>query len=287
MNKKDLLNRNLPKWPQMHVTGKPVTIEQAKEIIRRTDIFFQNGGGFCGGNNHEYTRRIISSLGMTPFYLDIKSGNWSQFSSEGKRFKDEWGYIDTNYVFNKWVSSDYIEGPCGWCHPDGTIGFIDNIGKWPKCEEVLKDWETLAKEFTFLNLGITLMNDEHCEENIQPIISFVVENGKVYVKDPTKLDVHRNHEKAIRGNQLDEYADEDSKRYKEIFSKVIPDGSRSIENGIPDEWINAWAKKYTEEGCHNCALNIGVGCFATQKDPHDSGYDDNRGNCDGYERKEI
>ncbi len=37
----NLLNRNLPKWPQMLVTGDSLTIEQAKEIIRRTDRFFE------------------------------------------------------------------------------------------------------------------------------------------------------------------------------------------------------------------------------------------------------
>ena len=30
----------LPKWPQMYTTGLPVAIEQAKEIIRRTDSYF-------------------------------------------------------------------------------------------------------------------------------------------------------------------------------------------------------------------------------------------------------
>jgi hypothetical protein len=35
-----LLDRGLPKWPQMRVEGVPVTLEQAKEIIRRTDTFF-------------------------------------------------------------------------------------------------------------------------------------------------------------------------------------------------------------------------------------------------------
>lgn len=28
------------KWPQMCVTGEDVTIDQAKDIIRRTDSFF-------------------------------------------------------------------------------------------------------------------------------------------------------------------------------------------------------------------------------------------------------
>jgi len=36
-----LFERSLPKWPQMLVTGSPVSEEQALEIIRRTDNFFR------------------------------------------------------------------------------------------------------------------------------------------------------------------------------------------------------------------------------------------------------
>lgn len=38
----NLLDRGLPKWPQMLVTGASVTKEQALEIIRRTDSFFSS-----------------------------------------------------------------------------------------------------------------------------------------------------------------------------------------------------------------------------------------------------
>lgn len=36
----ELMERSLPKWPQMIVTGTPVSEMQALEIIRRTDVFF-------------------------------------------------------------------------------------------------------------------------------------------------------------------------------------------------------------------------------------------------------
>lgn len=59
---------SLPKWPQMIVTGKPVTIDQAKEIIFRTDSFLTSSDEFAGGNNREfnewysiYTQNLINT----------------------------------------------------------------------------------------------------------------------------------------------------------------------------------------------------------------------------------
>jgi hypothetical protein len=43
-------------------------------------------------------------------------------------------------------------------------------------------------------------------------------------------------------------------------------------------------RKREDEGCHNCARNVGAGCWATQAHPHDAGYD--QPYCDGYERKD-
>ncbi len=48
------LNIALPKWPQMIVTGKPVTIHQAKDIILRTDSFLTDSYEHAGGNNQEF-----------------------------------------------------------------------------------------------------------------------------------------------------------------------------------------------------------------------------------------
>jgi bacterioferritin-associated ferredoxin len=39
-----------------------------------------------------------------------------------------------------------------------------------------------------------------------------------------------------------------------------------------------------EAGCHNCARNVGAGCFATQQHPHDAGY--GQPYCDGYEKRD-
>lgn len=50
MTKEQAFEIGLPKWPQCVIFGNPVTKEQALEIIRRTDNFFN--GYF--GNNHEF-----------------------------------------------------------------------------------------------------------------------------------------------------------------------------------------------------------------------------------------
>lgn len=50
------------KWRQMIVTGTPVTVDQAKEIIRRTDRFIYRGDG---GNNHEYNKIVCEMLDRT------------------------------------------------------------------------------------------------------------------------------------------------------------------------------------------------------------------------------
>ena len=63
-----LLRRELPKWPRHLVTGKPLTVEQAKEVIRRTDTFF---GGW-GGNNHDYNRWVRDAVGMPAHMFEFR-----------------------------------------------------------------------------------------------------------------------------------------------------------------------------------------------------------------------
>ena len=51
MTRGELLSRELPKWPQCIITGERVTLEQADEIIRRTDTFLTFG---FGGNDNRF-----------------------------------------------------------------------------------------------------------------------------------------------------------------------------------------------------------------------------------------
>ena len=63
----DLLNLGLPKWPQMMVTGKHVTLEQAKEIIFRTDPFLVDTSKYSGGNAHEFNAWYRKEAGLDLF----------------------------------------------------------------------------------------------------------------------------------------------------------------------------------------------------------------------------
>lgn len=220
------LNVGLPKWPQMYVTGVPVTEEQAKEIIRRTDTFFTRG---YNGNEHDWNRKVSRALKM-PFF-DHTLAWWGK----SEEWKKRWGVISTAYVHNSWVSCSFIGGPHGWCHPNGNIGFIDNVGKWPSAESVLRDWMTLAEEFPFLDIGVTLNDGESCEETC-PVIAFSVKNGKVRVvvddESTRALTVHARHPVATRSP--------DSKGDDIDFSRLF---ARRLdhEQGIPYKWIQEWA----------------------------------------------
>ena len=106
------------------------------------------------------------------------------------KWREAWGVVPTNYVHNDWISCAFVGGPHGWCHPDGTIGFCNNIGKWPSIEEVYSDWKQLAEIFPYIEVEATLMNGEECEDGTKPVVSFLIRNGKVTLVDPDNHNLH-------------------------------------------------------------------------------------------------
>lgn len=60
----ELLNLGLPKWPQMIVTGQSVTVDQAKNIILRTDSFLTDPYKWSGGNNHKFNTKYREMAGL-------------------------------------------------------------------------------------------------------------------------------------------------------------------------------------------------------------------------------
>lgn len=187
-----LLHRGLPKWPQMVVTGKRLREDFALEVIRRTDSWFVSGYG-C--NDHEGDRRLAQRFRM-PHYHDYaeqrpEGFDWRACWDRCDRWKKAWGAIETQYVHNAWIGSSFIHGPHGWCHPDGEIYNIDNVGKWPSVEEIRDDWQLLATAFPFLDLTVTLMSGEECEDDVTPIVAICVLDGQVRLMEPTIGD-HRS-----------------------------------------------------------------------------------------------
>ena len=234
-NGRELRDRGLPKWPQMWTTGKPVTSEQAKEIIRRTDSFFYYMGG---GNDRKYNRRVKEALGMPLDSLDLERGErelpWAEEWWVSEEWKSNWEFIETEYVRNSWISSAFIFGPSGWCHPDGSIGFVDNVGKWPSIEDIEKEWQLLADAFPFLEIDVTLMSGESCEPESVPVVGLQVRNGLVTLVDPAEVKLHEGHDPAERGNSLDELPEVTA------LTTRMALGIRS-EHGLPWSWIQEWA----------------------------------------------
>lgn len=189
--KKKLSDVGLPKWPAMIVQGESVTREQALEIIRRTDGWFLSRNT----NDPKFDSELLKLLSMPvepPYSAGGVRNGIRQYFDAVDDWLAKWGYIYTQYVSNSWLSSGYIYGPHGWCHPDGTVQFTDNIGKWPSVGEVAADWRLLVREFPFLNLTATLFDKEHDEDGPHtPLATFTVRNGKVSVsatKHPALFD---------------------------------------------------------------------------------------------------
>lgn len=185
MSAEDLLNRGLPKWPQMVVTGPRLREDLALEVIRRTDSWFVGGHG-C--NDRDGDRRLAQRFRM-PHFQDYaerhpEGFDWRAHWDRCERWKTAWGAIETNYVHNNWIGSSFIHGPHGWCHPDGQLYYIDNVGKWPSVEEILADWQLLARAFPFLILTVTLMSGESGSDDTRPVVAMAVADGQVRLMEP-------------------------------------------------------------------------------------------------------
>lgn len=232
-----VIDRGLPKWPQMRVEGVPVTIEQAKEIIRRTDRYFTNPDH--AGNNDKWRDRAqrmlrIPSCDRYPDGTFMETKDLVEAWGFHQQWLTKWGYIGTEYVHNNWLASSYIYGPYGWCHPDGTIRYMDNVGKWPDGRSIYDDWKKLAIEFPFLNLICVLMSGEQCEDDTVPIMGFRVLDGVVTGFDPAESLTAEE----IAGLKISRNFDEEH-----ILSRVSNSNDRSYENGVPWSWIEEWAMR--------------------------------------------
>ena len=205
---------HLIKWPQCVIVGKPVTIEQAKDILVRTDMFFK---GF-GGNAVSYNQDIWKEIGIEYSY-DIK--DWVAYYKQKNAFWKKHKIIELEYLDNGYISNCYVGGCHGWCHPNGTIHFRENIGKWPEWNEIYKECKAIAKAFPYLDMQVYLFNQEHdCEDMYdypkQCVGGFKIKNGKVYLLNKKDfLDAH--------AKELDlpytSYFDYMLKQKRDIFGK--------------------------------------------------------------------
>lgn len=201
------------KYVKMLVTGEKVTIAQAKEIIRRTDMFFLSSSDYYSGNNEEFSDKWKELSGK------LKHNETNE--KIDSKFDRLWGSLYLNYCYNDWASSSYIYGPCGWCNPNGSIFFSDNIGKWPTVDSVAQEWKILLTEFPFLKVNVTLYGNAQHYTRINPIVSMTVGNNKIVI--------HENHD--IHDNKI-------IKKYKSRRKKR---DFEDEENGLPFSWIEEYA----------------------------------------------
>jgi hypothetical protein len=223
VTKFDIDSVYLPKWPQMKVRGRKVTKEQAEEIIVRTDTFIT-----CSydGNDRTFRERFDQTFGIPaepkyPPHREVRipaedeaySYGWRIRHEAADRFKRQLKTVETSYVHNSWMASAFIFGPAGWCHPDGTISFSHNVGKWPSASELLKEWKKIAKAFPFLVLEAVFMTGESCEEEeTKPAFVVRVVYGRATAFPPSVL--------------------ETKGRFDELMAEEVLPESPKIEDGV-------------------------------------------------------
>lgn len=222
------------KWPQMLVSGTPVTTKQALEIIRRTDTFFQKD---YNGNNRRWIAWVKETVGF-PKDSDLReSDSILDCFRKQELWRTRWGIVDTSYVNNSWVSTSFIGGPHGWCHPDGTIYFDDNVGKWPDMEAIVSDWKTLAEAFPFLDLRVALHNHESCEDCI---VGHGCIGGQILVKDGKVISLEEFDAALLPTARRS--PEQQPPELLESLGRIV--SNRECESAISPAVIEVWAKQH-------------------------------------------
>jgi hypothetical protein len=225
----DLLVAELPMWSRMWVTGVPISVDRAREVIRRTDRFLLSGSG---GNDEAWKADLARRLGM-PHYsalsARVRLRDWDDHERRTARWLEAWGAVRTQYVFNAWLSCAEVGGPRGWCRPDGAIEFTDHVGKSPSVRGVLEDWVAIARAFPFLELAATLMSQDRSRRAPRPIVTCLVSAGQATLA-AGGLGHHREHPAPTK-----------------FFDRRAMDAWLELrleerEHGVPASWIRGWER---------------------------------------------
>ena len=141
--------------PYYRMRGVPVTREQAFDIIRRTDRFFDYVSAVC--NHKDY-------IGCMNF------DNWL-------------------------IQKNHYPTGYGWIHADGTIGTNATTQKYPTVREFIEEWYKLLYAFPYLDLIIavtwwnegpwgdeTVSEEEFCKE---VAVGIYVHDRKLEILNPS------------------------------------------------------------------------------------------------------
>lgn len=115
--------------PYFRMRGKPVTEEQAFELIRRTDSFFR----------HDMDQYKIKNLVGGSFMLS-----------------------------NVWVSPHFYPHS-GWIRPNGIVGQNGVTGKYPEEEEFLYSVLELKEAFPYLDFMVAITDWNECPKYVWDI----------------------------------------------------------------------------------------------------------------------
>jgi hypothetical protein len=213
----DFFALDLPKWPQLMIVGDPVSEDQAKDIIFRTETFLTDPSDIAGGNNRGFNASYLRESGMA----DLKASgqeDWMYKHTVMEYVRGRIGFVNLEYLHNTWASSSYVYGPYGFCSPGGEIFYDHNIGKYPSVLEVYTDFVRIAQAFPYLKFKASLYSGEHGDEEAQCVVSFVVQSGDVTMtmEDFNLRAYHRPHDIA------------------DAVKKML---SGDREQGLPFKWI--------------------------------------------------
>lgn len=191
---KELFKKELPKWSALVVKGKPVTKEQAQEILIRTASlsFCTNDREFEEDLNnilYEVKGREYTLMESLVKAKKIKEDDFRGYLEYRTKMEEPYELLNIVYLKNSRIASSWIGGPYGWCDWNGRIYSSNyNIGKCPCIEDVYKEWVEIAEAFPYLDLKCQLMNTEAGEsESIKPVIEFSIKDGKVQIYEPKEI----------------------------------------------------------------------------------------------------
>jgi hypothetical protein len=171
--------------------GKKVSKEEAAEIIRRTDSFYEE---LLYGNNHEFNRTLYQESGIKADYkaiIDAETccdmsyeylpGNtYRDKTKYYDKWKKKWGCLDLHIFLNHWISCCNIDGPNGWISPEGDVGGLLWGGKYGVDEDELeKDLEKVASEWPSLNFTVYYIDCSGDKNPIWVYAEWRVKDGKV------------------------------------------------------------------------------------------------------------
>lgn len=224
-----------PRYPIMTVTGIAVSRDLAREIIRRIDVTFQGSGPPTDDEywKDEFHRRL--KMPRRPRDLGFWDEERETIYRAFEEWRRDWGVIPLDAIYTDWISSPGGEGPSGWVHPGGRIGFQDHVSeKNPTPEGLLAEWRLVAAAFPVLSLSVSFSTSGAAQAvDPMPLMQLRVRDGGVIV--------------VPRDQPLDTVG----------YDRILPSGpwrpsdpemlrDPRWSRGCPESWIDEWERKAQE-----------------------------------------